>query len=62
MMRRFCSSLRALEAATSNTASIRLAVLLACWPPGPGERDARTVISRSGIAVFPRIGIGSSMT
>ena len=46
----FCSSDRAAEAATSKTASIRDAVTLACWPPGPDEREARTVISASGIA------------
>ena len=49
MMRRFCSSFSALDAQTSNTASTREAVTLACWPPGPrraaraqldlGERD-----------------------
>ena len=44
------------------TASIRDAVTFACWPPGPEERDARTSISRSGIAAWRPIGIGSSMS
>ncbi len=38
------------EAATSNTASTREAVTLACWPPGPEERLVRSSISLSGIA------------
>jgi hypothetical protein len=33
----------------SKTASIREAVTLACWPPGPDDRDARSSISSSGI-------------
>ena len=37
------------EAATSKTASMRDAVTLACWPPGPDERLARSSISDSGI-------------
>ena len=61
MIRCFCSSDSVSEAATSNDASIRDAVVLACWPPGPDERDARTVISRSGMAVPGRTGSGSSM-
>jgi hypothetical protein len=60
-MRRFCSSVKAVDAMTSKDASIRLEVLLACWPPGPEDREARTITSRSGIAVRPRTGIGSSM-
>ena len=47
----FSASLSELEAATSKLASIREAVTFACWPPGPEERDARSSISRSGIAV-----------
>src|SRR5450755_3214834 len=61
MIRRFCSSVSDSEAATSNVASTRVAVVFACWPPGPEERVARTVISRRGMAVSPRTGIGSSM-
>ncbi len=37
------------EESTSKTASTREAVTLACWPPGPEERLARTVTSASGI-------------
>src|SRR4051812_23251349 len=44
-----CSSLSAREASTSKTASIREAVTLACWPPGPEDRDARSSTSPSGI-------------
>src|SRR3954454_17243882 len=50
MTRRFCSSVRADDSATSKTASTREAVTFACWPPGPDDRDARTSISRSGIS------------
>jgi hypothetical protein len=59
--RRFCSSVSAPEARTSNTASMREAVTLACWPPGPDEREARSTISSSGIAAWRPTGIGSSM-
>jgi hypothetical protein len=44
-----CSSVRACEATTLKTASIRESVTLACWPPGPEERLARSSISESGI-------------
>ena len=44
MIRCFCVVASApSEPATSKTASIRDAVTLACWPPGPEERDARSV-------------------
>ena len=38
------------EAATSNTASTREAVTLACCPPGPEERDVRVTTSESGMS------------
>jgi HAD superfamily hydrolase (TIGR01458 family) len=37
------------EVATSNSASTRVSVRWACWPPGPLEREKRSSISRSGI-------------
>ena len=40
-----CSSSSAAEASTSKTASTREAVTLACWPPGPEERLARSSTS-----------------
>ena len=61
VIRRFCSSVSASDAATSNSASIRVADVFACWPPGPDERDARMLTSLSGIVMSPRTGIGSSM-
>jgi hypothetical protein len=48
-MRSRCVSVSACEACTSKLASTREAVTLACWPPGPEERLARTVTSDSGI-------------
>src|SRR3954468_2659608 len=42
------SSRSACDARTSKTASIREAVTLACCPPGPDDRDARSAISSSG--------------
>ena len=59
-MRRFCSSLSELEAAGSKVASMRDAVTLACCPPGPDERLARSSTSESGIATPRATGIGSS--
>ena len=47
-MRAFCSSDKAWEAWTSKIASTREAVTLACWPPGPEERETRSSISSSG--------------
>ena len=60
--RRFCSSVRAEEPATSNDASMREAVTLACWPPGPEERLARSSTSDSGTATPRDTGMGSSIT
>ncbi len=48
--RAFWDSLRLAEASTSNTASTREAVTLACWPPGPEEREVRSSISAAGIS------------
>ena len=48
MMRRFCGVVERAEAATSKLASMREAVTLACWPPGPDERLARTRPRRAG--------------
>ena len=50
LIRAFWASLSASRRATSKMASIRDAVTLACWPPGPDEREARTSISESGTA------------
>src|SRR4051794_35275295 len=60
MTRAFCSSLSDSDSATSKTASMREAVTLACWPPGPEERLARSSISACGIATERVIGSGSS--
>ncbi len=38
------------DASTSNTASTRVSVFCACWPPGPLEREKRSSISARGIA------------
>jgi hypothetical protein len=46
--RAFCASLSASDAATSNVASTREAVTLACWPPGPDDRLTRSSISVNG--------------
>ena len=43
------SSRSACDARTSKIASIREAVTLACCPPGPDDREARSSISSSGI-------------
>ena len=59
--RRFWASLSVSEAATSKLASIRDAVTLACWPPGPEERLARTTTSSSGSARCGLIGSISGM-
>jgi len=61
MTRAFCSSLRAPEAITSKTAVIRDAVTLACWPPGPDDRAARTSTSDKGTNTPGRTSIGSSI-
>ena len=65
VMRAFCASSSVAEAATSKLASIREAVTLACWPPGPEERLARTTISSSGIErwrlIGSRSGIGAAI-
>src|SRR6185437_2289130 len=50
------------DASTSKTASTREAVTLACWPPGPDDREVRTVISRKGNFTSARIDIGSSIS
>jgi hypothetical protein len=49
VIRRRCSSLSEGEAAASKLASMRDAVTLACWPPGPPEREARMTTSASGM-------------
>ena len=46
--RRFWRSVRADEASTSKTASTRVSVRCACWPPGPLDREKRSSISRRG--------------
>ena len=38
-----------LEASTSKTASTRVSVFCACWPPGPLEREKRSSISETGM-------------
>jgi hypothetical protein len=40
----------------SKEASMRDAVTFACWPPGPDEREARTVISDIGMTKPGTIG------
>ena len=60
-IRAFWASPSAADARTSNTACTRDAVTLACWPPGPDERDARTRISDSGTATPARISSRSFM-
>jgi HAD superfamily hydrolase (TIGR01458 family) len=47
--RRFCAGVSALDSSTSKTASARLSVFCACWPPGPLEREKRSSISDRGI-------------
>ena len=59
--RRRWSSLSEREAATSNTASTREAVTLACWPPGPDERLTRSSTSDSGTSTPRATRIGSSI-
>ena len=46
--RRFWLSLSAVEPSTSKTASTRVSEVLACWPPGPLDRETRSAISESG--------------
>lgn len=48
--RRRSVSLSVCETATSKTASTRVSERCACCPPGPLEREKRSVISESGIA------------
>src|SRR4051812_12893753 len=57
--RAFCASLKEVDAATSNVASTRDSVTLACWPPGPDERLVRSTTSRRGTATSREIHIGS---
>jgi HAD superfamily hydrolase (TIGR01458 family) len=45
----FCVSERPSEASTSNSASTRVSVFCACWPPGPLERENRRSISLRGM-------------
>jgi HAD superfamily hydrolase (TIGR01458 family) len=52
MTRRFCDSLNACDASTSNTASTRVSDFCACWPPGPLDRDVRSTISDRGTATL----------
>jgi HAD superfamily hydrolase (TIGR01458 family) len=47
--RRFWAALSAAERSTSNSASTRVSVRCACWPPGPLEREKRSSISERGI-------------
>ncbi len=47
--RRFCTSLKASERFTSNTASTRVSLRWACWPPGPLERENRSSTSLRGM-------------
>src|SRR4051794_16311192 len=62
--RRFWMSVNAPEASTSKTASTRLSVLFACWPPGPLDRDVRSTISRAGSRTLrvTTMPAGSSMS
>ena len=60
-MRRFWASVRASEAHTSNVASTREAVTLACRPPGPDERLVRRRTSESGIRARAATVMGSSI-
>src|SRR6478736_4365279 len=46
--RRFCTGVSADDLSTSNTASTRVSVRCACWPPGPLERENRSSISSRG--------------
>ena len=46
--RRFCVSVSALDASTSNSASTRVDDFCACCPPGPLERETRSSISETG--------------
>ena len=46
--RRFCVSVSALDASTSNDASTRVDDFCACCPPGPLERETRISISETG--------------
>jgi HAD superfamily hydrolase (TIGR01458 family) len=46
--RRFCVSVSALEASTSNTATTRVSDFCACCPPGPLERENWNSTSDSG--------------
>lgn len=48
-IRRFCSSVRLFEFATSKSSITRVFTLLTCCPPGPPLLDATNVISCSGI-------------
>jgi HAD superfamily hydrolase (TIGR01458 family) len=48
--RLFWAVLNVPEASTSKTASTRVSVFWACWPPGPLEREKRSSTSLSGIA------------
>ncbi len=48
MTRRFCVSVSACVASTSNTASTRVDDFWACWPPGPLDRETRISISEIG--------------
>jgi HAD superfamily hydrolase (TIGR01458 family) len=58
-MRAFSASVKTAEAATSKIASTRVSVFWACCPPGPLERDVRSVSSASGIASPRRTRIDS---
>jgi hypothetical protein len=53
-MRSFCVSVRDGEPSTSNSASTRVSVFCACWPPGPLDRDVRKRISARAIET-PRV-------
>ena len=55
-IRSFWASESAWEAWTSKIASTREAVTLACWPPGPEERETRSSISSSGTSTPSLMG------
>ena len=57
--RAFCASSRVVDASTSKIASTRVSVFWACCPPGPLEREVRSLISPSGIASPRRTRIDS---
>ena len=57
-----CASLNAPEASTSKVSSARVAVLFACWPPGPPDGEKRTSSSWRGILTLEVTTSRSSST